>query len=165
MGGEKVDAQNIKTPEVRKFAMKQLPDVKDSDLAKPGSTQRKWFDVAIDDKVNPANNKAIGDKHRKDVAAAISEMITDPNRDNKQIGLNLADLFTRKNPNFKNRLDGHARPIFQKWKFGPLKPYNMKMPPKGPQKKYKVDPLEPVDYKIKQQQGLNIGGITDMPDL
>eukprot|EP00483_Globobulimina_turgida_P005684 UN05694 len=92
-------------------------------------------------------------------------MITDPNRDNKQIGLNLADLFNQKNPNFKNRLDGHARPIYQKWKFGPLKDYNMKMPPKGPQKKYKVDPLQPVDYRIQQQSDISIGAPSQMPDL
>merc|ERR1712130_150386 len=105
-----------------------------------------------DEKVNPDDDKCIGDKHRKDVANAISEMITDPNRDNRQIGLNLADLFNQRNPNWKNRLDGHSKPIYMKWKFGPLKDYDMKLPPKGPQKKYKVDPLKPVDYRIKQQQ-------------
>eukprot|EP01084_Bolivina_argentea_P284012 486596_1 len=185
--GEKVDLENISTPQVRKFAMqqlqktmfrpdnellkkifdegkelKQLPDdaPQEKDLAPKGSNQRKYFDTVRDDADDPFVDN---------VWKAINEMITDPNPDNKQIGLNLAALFLNKeapdSKMFKRRLDGHARPIYQKWKFGPQKPYDLKMPPKGPKKKYKVDPLEPVDYRIKQQQGLTIGGMTEMPDL
>ena len=182
--GEKVDTENIVTPEVRKFAMREFQksmfpdnnpimdrifagnpeyklDYKEDELPKPNSKPRNWFDIATGDKPGPPTT---GDKHRDIVAKTISEMITDPNRDNKQIGLNLADLFNRKNNKFKDRLDGHARPIFMKWNFDPLKEYNMKMPPKGPKKKYKVDPLEPVDYKIKQKTALSIAP-SALPDL
>jgi len=185
--GEKVDTQNINTPEVRQFAMRQLqkcmfpehnklmnkifadgakmkelPDVNESDLEPPTSSARNWFDVAIDDKVGPT--KQIGDRHRDAVARAIGEMMTDPNRDNKQIGINLADLFSKKDRDkFRNRLDDDGKIAFD-WKFRPLKPWEMKMPPKGPQKKYKVDPLQPVDYKIKQKTELTIGA-AELPDL
>ena len=92
-------------------------------------------------------------------ASHISESVS-----GKLAGLS-ADLFAQRDPKWKQRLDGHARPIYQKWKFGPLKPYDMKMPPKAPKKKYKVDPLEPTDYKIKQQSALSISAPSAMPDI
>lgn len=184
---EKVDPAEISTPEVRQFAMrnlqktmfpehnklmnkifadgqkmKELPDVQDSDLESPMTTARNWFDIAIDDKVGPT--KQVGDRHRDGVAKAISEMMTDPNPDNKQIGYNLADLFSKKDrPKFRSRLDDDGKIAFD-WKFKPLKPWELQGVPPGPKKKFKVDPLEPVDYKIKQQTGMTIEAPT-MPDL
>eukprot|EP01083_Nonionella_stella_P175865 613794_1 len=55
--------------------------------------------------------------------------------------------------------------LLREWEFGPLRPYDLQMPPKGPHKKYKVDPLEPVDYRIKQEQGIEVAAFDDMPDL
>ena len=188
--GQKVSVEAIRTPKVRQFAMRQLqrsmfpadnaliekvfadglkmeklPAVSESDLAPKGSAERDWFAVAVGDKEAPSSGSRVnGDKHRDDVAAAISEMICDPNPENKRIGLNLADLFNERNGAFKRRLDGHALPIYQKWKFGPLRPYDMKLPPKGPLPKSKVQPINPADYVIKQQQDINIA-TPSLPDL
>lgn len=187
---EKVSIEAINTPKVRQFAMKQLQKsmfpadnklidgifadgakrkelgaVSESDLAPKGSTQRDWFSVAVGDQEAPSKgSKVNGDRHRDGVAAAISEMICDPNRDNKQIGLNLADLFIAQNGAFKKRLDAHSLPIYQKWKFGALRPYNMKLPPKGPPPKKVDHEFNPSDYVIKQQQEISIG-TTTLPDL
>eukprot|EP01084_Bolivina_argentea_P284011 486595_1 len=65
----------------------------------------------------------------------------------------------------KNRDTLVLMPPQHEWQFGPLRPYDLQMPPKGPNKKYKVDPLEAVDYRIKQEQGIEVTPFDQMPDL